>query len=98
MTPKSLLRLISAIFLRGKGKIYKFLRGVLYQHFDLFFLGVKILLTSSIGGGGGGGGWILNGMAQCGLLKPVRVNGNDATTKSEVFTTERLYIARGFTI
>jgi hypothetical protein len=24
--------------------------------FDLFFLGVKILLTSSIGGGGGGGG------------------------------------------
>jgi hypothetical protein len=41
--------LISAIFLRGKVKIYKFLRGVLCRHFDLFFLGVKILLTSSVG-------------------------------------------------
>jgi hypothetical protein len=50
--------LISAIFLRGKGKIYKFLRGVMCRHFDLFFLGVKILLTSSIGVV-----WILNGMA-----------------------------------
>jgi hypothetical protein len=39
-------------------KIYKFLRGVLCRHFDLFFLGVKILLTSSVGGV-----WILNGMA-----------------------------------
>ena len=32
--------------------MFKFLRGVLCRHFDLFFLGVKILLTSSIGGGG----------------------------------------------
>jgi hypothetical protein len=37
----------------GKGKIFKFLRGVLCRHFDLFFLGVKILLTSSVGGGCG---------------------------------------------
>jgi hypothetical protein len=28
-----------------------FLRGCLCRHFDLFFLGVQILLTSSIGGG-----------------------------------------------
>ena len=44
--------LISAIFLGGKGKMYKFLRGVLCRPFDLFFLGVKILLTSSVGGCG----------------------------------------------
>jgi hypothetical protein len=34
---------------RGKGKIYIFLRDVLCRHFDLFFLGVKILLTSHTG-------------------------------------------------
>ena len=54
--------LISAIFLRGKGKIYKFLRaGGLCRPgvcVIFFFLGIKTLLTSSIGG------WILNGMAR----------------------------------
>jgi hypothetical protein len=34
----------------------------LCRHFDLFFLGVQILLTSSIGGGG----CTLNGMAHTG--------------------------------
>ena len=33
-----------------------FSEGVVCRHFELFFLRVKILLTSSIGGGGGGGG------------------------------------------
>jgi hypothetical protein len=61
--------LISAIFLRGKGKIYKFLRGVLCRHFDLFFLGVKILLTSSVGGV-----WILNGMAPKLSISAININ------------------------
>ena len=36
-----------------------FLGGCLCRHFDLFFLGVRILLNSSIGGGGGGGVYII---------------------------------------
>ena len=36
------LPLIIAIFLRGKVKNCKFLRGVLCQHFDLFSKGLKI--------------------------------------------------------
>jgi hypothetical protein len=45
--------LILAFFLRVKTKIYKFLRGYVRRHFDIFFLGVQILLSSSIGRGGG---------------------------------------------
>jgi hypothetical protein len=45
---------------QGKAKIYQFLRVCVHQHFDLSFLGVQILWSSSIGGGGG----IFFGMAQ----------------------------------
>ena len=42
--------LIFAFFLRDKGKNFLISGRCLCRHFDLFFLGVHILLNSSIGG------------------------------------------------
>ena len=40
-----ILLIFIAFFLKGKAKIYQFLRVCVHRHFDLFFLGVHILLN-----------------------------------------------------